>query len=215
MRSFLTVTTPAPDLALLTIAEMRAAAGVTGSGSDAALIAMEARCAAAIMTYCGIAVAGGYPPTLRRETLTETIYQLCNERLFLSRRHDIEITSIVEDAVTLVDADFLVEPEYGNLTKLCSDYPSWWSSRKVVVVYDAGFAIVPGDLKMAAMDFLRSTWIEQGRDPLVKSERVKVDNVDEVERQFWVGSIPGQSNEGAVPALVAGQLKRFLSPAIG
>ncbi|RWF66848.1 hypothetical protein [Mesorhizobium sp.] len=215
MKSFLTITTPANDLTLLTIEAMREAAGITGGGSDTSLRAMEARCAASIMSECGIAVGSGGAPTLRRETLTETFYQACGEQLILSRRHEISITSIVEDSVTLIDTDFIVDPESGLLNKLCSDCPSWWSARKVVVVYGAGFTTVPADLEEAAFDFFRSSWLEKSRDPLVKSERVKVENVDETERQFWVGSVPGQSSEGAVPDVVAGQLKRFRNIGLG
>lgn len=209
MRSFLTITVPADDLALLTIEEMRAAVGITDNASDDALDAMEALNAASIMSECNIAIGGGYPPTLRREMLSETIFDACGDTLPLSRRHDVVIGSIVEDGVTLLDADFMVDPESGRVTKLCSDYPTCWSARKVVILYDAGFEDVPADLKKVATDFLRASWQERDRDPLVKSERVKIEGVDETERQFWVGSVPGQSNEGAVPDIVAGQLTRF------
>ncbi|TIU02329.1 MAG: hypothetical protein E5W43_00875 [Mesorhizobium sp.] len=214
MRSFLTVTTPATDLTLLTIGEMREAAGVTGNSSDATLIRMAARNAASIMTHCDIAVGAGAPPTLRRETLTETIYQACGEQLMLSRRHEVAITSLVEDGVTLLDADFEIDPESALVTKLCSDLPTLWSARKVVVVYDAGFAVVPDDLRDAAMDFLRSSWLERGRDPLLKSERIRIPDVRDVERDYWVGGVPGQSSEGAVPDPVAGKLTRFLNPRV-
>ncbi|WP_189431103.1 hypothetical protein, partial [Mesorhizobium sp. M2D.F.Ca.ET.147.01.1.1] len=91
LRSFLTVTTPASDRTLLTIEEMRAAAGVTGGASDSDLQAMEAQNAASIMTECNIAVGAGAPPTLKKETLTETIYQAYGENLILSRRHEINV----------------------------------------------------------------------------------------------------------------------------
>ena len=45
--------------------------------------------------------------------------------------------------VTLLAADYMVDPESGLATKLCNDYPSWWSARKIVVVYAAGFATEP------------------------------------------------------------------------
>lgn len=214
MKSFLTITTPATGLSLLSIEEMREAAGVA-TGSDAALTAMEARCAASIMSECGIAIGSGGVPTLRRETLTETFYQACGEILILSRRHDVDIASIVEDTVTLVDSDFMVDAESGLLTRFCSDTPSWWSARKVVVVYEAGFDTVPADLKMAAMDFLRSSWLEKGRDPLVKSEETDIPGIMREKRDFWVGSVPGQTNEGAVPDVVSGQLMRFRQARIG
>lgn len=215
MRSLLTVATPATDLTLLSIEEMRAAVGITGPGQDAQLRAMEKRIAALITTECDIAVAPGTPPTLRREALVQTIYRACGEVLVLARRHDITISSIVEDGVTLLDTDFIVDPESGELNKLCDDYPTWWSAKKLTVEFSAGFATVPEDLKEAAIDFFRASWLEQSRDPLVKSERINIPDVREVERQYWVGSVPGQSSEGAVPAVVVGKLARFSNASHG
>jgi hypothetical protein len=215
MRSLLTVSSPAADLTLLSIEEMRTAAGITGTGSDTQLRAMEKFVAATIMTECDIAVAPGYPPTLRRESLVQTIYQACGEVLVLARRHDIVISSIVEDGVTLLDTDFIVDPETGELSKLCNDYPAWWSARKVVIEFAAGFETVPEDLKGAATEYFRASWIEKSRDPLVKMERINIPDVREVERQFWVGSVPGQSSEGAVPDVVVGKLARFSNASHG
>lgn len=82
-------------------------------------------------------------------------------------------------------------------------------SELATVVYAAGFSTVPDDLKQAAVDAFRAFYLEASRDPLVKSERVRVDDIDEVERQFWVGAIPGQAGEGPLPATVTGQLQRY------
>jgi hypothetical protein len=215
MRSILTVTSPAGDRTLLTIAEMREAAGVTVNTYDTQLQSIEKRITAAITTECNIAIGSGAPPTLRQETLTETFYQIYGEELVLSRRHEISVSSLVEDGVTLTDADIIVDPETGIMNKICNDYPTWWSARKIVVVYNAGFATVPDDLKMAAIEFMRTTWLGASRDPLVKSQRVRVYDVDETETQYWVGSVPGQSSESAVPDIVAGQLTRFRIAAVG
>ena len=53
------------------------------------------------------------------------------------------------------------------------------------------------------------------RDPALKSEVVDIPDVERTEKSWWVGSVPGQSNEGAVPDVVSGQLKRFRHLAIG
>lgn len=215
MRSVLTVTNPASDLALLTIAEMREAAGVTGSEQDVKLTALGQRIAASITSECNIAIGNGGEPTLRQETLTETFYLDWEAELILARRHNIAISSIVSDAVAVDGSDYLVDPESGILTRLSDDIPIGWDAQKIVVVYQAGFATVPGDLQQAAMDFFRSAWLEQGRDPLVKSERTDIPGIMERETAYWVGSVPGQSSEGAVPDIVAGQLKRFRNPGHG
>lgn len=207
----LTVTTAASDRTLLTTAEMRAAAGLaSGDGSqDAALQALEARVAACIMSECHIAVGIGANPTLRRETLTEVFYAVQSDQIVLSRRHEVAITSIVVDGTTLDTTDYVTEPESGFVYRLYEDVISGWCFTRATVVYAAGFSTVPDDLKQAAMDAFRAFYLEAGRDPLVKSERVRVDDIDEVERQFWVGAIPGQSSEGPLPATVTGQLQRY------
>lgn len=207
----LTVTTPATSLALLTEAERRTAAGVSDGSQDAELLALDLRVAASIMSECNIAIGAGSEPTLLRETLTETFYWPNRCDLVLSRRHNIAITSITvdTDAPLVAVTDYRVNPESGILTRTSSGYPFSWSGQAVVVVYQAGFATVPPELKQAATDFFRAAFNESGRDPFVKSESIEVVGIDTVRRDFWIGSVPGQSNESAVPDIVAGQLKRF------
>ncbi|PWJ93531.1 hypothetical protein C8D77_101210 [Mesorhizobium loti] len=214
MKSLLTITTPATDLTLLTLDEMRAATNVTGNGQDATLRSMERRVAAAIMSECGIAIGAGSPPTLHRETVTQTFRQDFGfydfpDALILARRHDVEIASLVEDTETVVDTDYLVDPESGLVSRLRIDQPTVWIARKIVVTYAAGFATIPEDLKQAATDFMRLLWFERKRDPSLKSEVVLIPDVRRVEQTYWVGSVPGQSTEGPVPDVVAGQLTRF------
>lgn len=215
MRSSLAITTAAANLALLSIEDMREAAGITGSGSDPVLTAMGLRLAAAVTTECNIAIGAGAPPTLLRETVTETFRDVGAPVLMLARRHEISITSVVVDGVTLDAADYEVDPESGILTRLSADEPIGWSARKVVVVYAAGFTTVPGDLAMTMMDFFRLAWLEKGRDPSVKGVEIDVPDVERIRTDYWVGSIPGQSSEGAVPDVVAGQLSRFRNMVIG
>lgn len=215
MQSVLTVTTPASNLVLLTLDQMRSAVGVTDSSLDAPLAKLEARIAAAIMSECNIATGAGGEPTLKQETLTQTFRFVDAEQIVLARRHGVTITSVVEDSVALSATDYVVDPEGGMITRLCSDMPTRWCALKVVIVYKAGFTTIPGDLKQAAMDFLSAAYRESSRDPFVKSEEIDIPDVERTKRDYWVGSIPGQSNEGAVPDIVAGQLKRFRNLAIG
>lgn len=215
----LIITTPAGDLSLLTQAERREAIGLAAGDvtQDTKLAALDLRVAAAIMADCNIAIGAGGEPTLLQETMTETFWGVDRRMLVLSRRHRVEIVSLVEDSVTLsADVSALVDTEAGILTRLCDDRPRYWRARKVVVSYKAGFLAnaIPADLKQAAMDFMRLAWAEKDRDPSLKSEVVDIPDVRRVERGFWVGSIPGQSNEGAVPDIVAGQLLRFRNAAI-
>ena len=215
MKHFLTITDEADDLQLLTIAEMRAAAGVSDDSEDASLTALGLRIAAAITSECNVAVGTGADPTLLQETLTETFYFVNGEILPLSRRFDITITSVVEDDITLDADEYMVDPETGFLTRLDDEgYPCRWRAQKIVVVYDAGFETVPGDLKQVALDSFRTFYMEATRDPLVKKLREDVPGVFEKETDYWVGAVPGQG-EGPIPAQSMGQLKRFRNGVVG
>ncbi|ODT22228.1 MAG: hypothetical protein ABS35_15365 [Kaistia sp. SCN 65-12] len=217
VRSQLVVDVPADNLALLSIEEMRAAAGVTGSARDAELRTFGLGIASAIMSELGIAVGrGASEPTLWQETLTETFFWVLADELLLTRRHEVEVISVVSSTGTLDPAEYDVDPEAGILTRLCGDRPIEWRSPRFAVTYKAGFAeAIPGDLKRAATEFFRLAWQSLARDPALKSEVVDVPDVLRTEKNWWVGSVPGQSGEGAVPASIAGKLQRYRNVAIG
>jgi hypothetical protein len=215
MLSTLAIATAANDRTLLTPEEMRAAVNVIGSAQDTALEDLQKRIAASITSECNIAIGSGAEPTLRREKLVQTIRRVDTEFLVLSRRHNVEIESVVVDGETLDEADIDVESEAGLLWRLREDVPCRWRGDKVVVTYFAGFDTVPDDLKLAASDFARFAWLESKRDPALRSERKNIFQVQETERTFWVGAVPGQGNEGAVPEVVSGQLKRFRNSMVG
>lgn len=215
MRSFLTVTSAADDLHLLTAAERRVAAGLvsTDTSQDTALAARSLAVAAGITSECGIATGSSADPTLKQETLTQTLYAVEVEQLILARRHNIEITSITEDGTALTeDTDFLVEPESGLVTRLSGDCPIRWCAQKIVVVYTAGFETIPGDLKQAASDYMRALTLELTRDPYVKAESVEVPGLESRRTELWTGTLPGDA--GGVPPMVAAQLTRFRNPIV-
>lgn len=213
----LAITTPATDLQLLTIEDMRAIAGITGAAQDAALTALGLSVAASIAAECNVVAGAGGVPTLLRETCTETLRNVDCRVLVLSRRHDVAITSITVDGTALETSEFEADPETGMVTRLSSDIPIRWFAQKVVVVYAAGFdgADLPGDLAMAASDFFRMSWQEGQRDPALKRFVEDIPGVLKTEKEWWVGSVPGQAREGAVPDVVSGQLKRFRNERIG
>jgi hypothetical protein len=196
----LVVTTPAPDYSLLSIAELRSAAGVSDGSKDTDLLALGLDVAAAIARHCRIVSAGASPVTLRKETLTETIRfrtgplllgntiqaRQVRERdcLLLSRRPIVSIASITQDD-TLLDPtqDYEIQSAAGLVLRLASDRIYTWVAEKIVVVYDAGWATVPGDLKRAAKMVVGSLWAAGTRDPNLK--RIQIDGVSV--REFWVG----------------------------
>jgi hypothetical protein len=155
LRSFLVITTPAADPALLTIAQMRVAAKLDPSdgSQDADLAARGLAVAAGIMAECRIAVGQGGDPTLLQETLTETFYSVEIDELMLARRHNVAITSITVDGTALTAGQWVLNSEAGILTFLLNDCPRRWCARKIVAVYQAGFATIPDDLVAVAIEY--------------------------------------------------------------
>lgn len=180
----ITITTPAPDLTLLSITEMRAAAGIIGSTQDPALQAMEARIADAIAVECNVAIGGANRPTLKRETVTETMRASRQQAIVLSRRHAVEVASVSVDGVDLASDEFEVDPESGQLFRLRDGMPVPWHGR-IVIVYDAGFTTVPSDLKAVAMDMFKSTWLEQSRDTTIRSTESDIPGVMREKIEFF------------------------------
>lgn len=209
------VITAATDLSLLTLAEMRAAVGQTNNNLDSDVKRVGSRVAGSITAACKIAADGATPPTLRLETVQDTFrlnkwwnrrdHGGPNERLILSRRPIVAINSVVEAGVTLTQGvDFEVRAAEGFLDRLFMDEPSHWARDKIVVNYDAGWAIVPDDLKRAAEDLMMIYWSEGSKDPLLRS--VNVPGV--LERQYWIGA----RTDPAIPQSVIDKLGPYINP---
>lgn len=215
MRSRLVITTAADDLQLLTIAELRQAAGVTGSDSDTQLYAMGLEIAAQIATECNIAVGSGGEPTLRKERLTETFWNVSTTQLVLSRRHRVSVISVDEDGVSIAGSDSDFDAESGIGSRFYSDRPGAWRSPKITVVYEAGFTLsqIPRDLKSVAMEMTKAAWASSKSSVAsgVKRQIVRVDDIDEVTTEYFEGTSSSSSGSAgsAVPESVAGKLARF------
>lgn len=185
MISQFSVTTPASDLSLLTIEELRAACGVTGTAEDAALTTLGLRLSTAIARACGVASDGVNPPTLLRETCTEVFRpKHGRETLVLSRRPVTSIASLVESGTALEPADYEIHAASGIVSRLCGDVQTFWScGGKITVVYVAGYQTAPSDLKLAASKLATALYAETARDPNLKREEVP----GVMTQEFWVG----------------------------
>ena len=106
-----------------------------------------------ICIACNVAIDGAKTPTLRRETVVETVDDVSGLRkIALSRRHAVVITSVTIDGETLAGSGYSVNTESGVLSRLGG---ALWSGT-VVVTYVAGFATVPADLFGIALDMARA-----------------------------------------------------------
>lgn len=179
----LTVTTPAEDRSLLTIAELRAACGVSDASKDAALATIGARVSAAIARLCRVSEDAPNPVTLRSEVLTE-VFRLKRgvEELILSRRPVTAIASVVADDVALDEDEYEVEAATGLLFFLVDDYRTMWTATKITVAYTAGWSTVPDDLKAAAAKLAADMYQTGTRDPNLK--RVDVEGIGT--KEYWV-----------------------------
>lgn len=209
--SILTVTTAATDLALLTLAELRAAVGISDGSKDPQLQTIGDRVAARLAAACRVPAAGTAPPTLRQETLTETFRQgyggLCPVELLLARRPVVSVTSVTEDDVAVAAGDYEILASAGSLRRLCDDAPTHWLAAKTVVVYVAGWATVPDGLKRAAEELARQYYFEGSRDPAARE--VEIPGV--IRRSYWVGS----ASEPDIPQSIMDALMPYKYPAIG
>lgn len=121
-----------------------------------------------------------------RETVTETFRLVYGTDetpppLVLTRRPVMSITSVTEDDVALVVADWeLRNGECGWLGRLDgADRPRKWTAAKVVVTYVAGWNLpdvtnrdLPEDIEAAIISAVTAAWFSRGRDPSVAKEYV-------------------------------------------
>lgn len=195
----LIITSPNTDRSLLTLAELRAAVGVTDSSKDAQLQALGNYTAAAITQACKVAKAGAVPPTLRLETVTESFkFKTQQDAIFLARKPVVEVTGVTEDSSSLTDTDWEVDGH--GLYRLTSSERAQWAMGQTTIVYSAGYATVPDDLKFAAIKFVQAEWAQGARDPLLK--RISREGVGE--REYWVEP----SKDSIIPGEVMDILER-------
>ncbi len=219
----LVVIEAAADPKLLTIEQMRAAAGLDDddTSQDAALTALNARISADIHDACRIAVASGHEPTLRQETLRETFRPSCITSarrrppapIILARRHEVEIVSIEAGGVTLAESDYELDNESGLIWRATDGQHQYWTGSPVTVTYKAGFAETPAVLANAALDMVRLRRSETERDPLVKKTVVDVDGVERLETEFWVTAGGSAQTLSTLPPVISASLRRFYNAA--
>lgn len=206
----LTVSTPAIDFTLLTASELRAAVGLADADTsmDTILATVGNRAANIIARECRVAQGGVARPTLKSETLAETVRLEINVKpLILSRRFVTAITSVVEDGVTLASTRYEVEGPAGLLWKLdAEDRRIPWPVSKIVVTYVAGFATVPDELKAAAAKLVADLYSSNGANGNLKRERIEGVS----EREYWVAP----TTDPAIPAEVSELLSSFMSHAV-
>lgn len=197
----LIIASPNTDRSLLTIAELRVAAGLqsTDGSQDAKLQTLGNYVAAAITQACSVAKAGVVPPTLRQETVTETFrFKSRQGGVFLARKPIVEVLSVNESGSAIAESDYEIDGQ--GVYRISGECRTCWACGEIIVEYTAGYAIVPDDLKWAASKFVQAELAQGARDPLLKS--VSIEGVST--REYWVDP----TKDSVVPGEVMDILER-------
>ena len=213
MRQSFSVVTPATSLLLLTIEQLRAAAGlaVGDTSRDDELTLTGIGISTDIAVTCGVFGDGVNQVTLLSEQVSETLWHFDRPcEVFLARRFVSAIAEVLEGGVALTTSDYTIDRETGMLYRVSSGRPWVWPQGELKITYTAGFSTAPADLQMAAVELARMRLSASSRDPLVKSESIEIPDVQTKRQDFWVGALPG-SDVGPVPKEILARLARYMS----
>ena len=200
-----TVTTAASNLSLLTVEELRAAAGVSDTGHDMALAELGQQLSTALARRCMIVDDGVHPPTLLSEGCTEVFRWNGCGPLSMARRPVTEIASVSINGAA-IDASGYELANGRNLHRLSGDALVSWPTAKITVVYTAGFLTVPPDLKLAASKLATALYKETARDPNLKREDIP--GIREVE--YWVAPTTDPLLSREISDLLAPYVERWI-----
>ena len=211
----LTVGTPATTKALVSLARVKRELGITTSGDDDVLADKIAEASAAIVAHCRVAADQRGRRTFAEEGCSvafDADEMMPFDReiapLILPWRIPvITIASVVENGVTLVPADYQLEPMAALIWRMSAGMRTNWVNSTVVVTYTAGWDLtgpeLPSDIAGATLSLVKASWFGRLRDPLIKSEDIP--GVGST--QWWVGSTGGDA--GSLPQDVVDSLAPY------
>lgn len=199
MNSIVTVTTPATEANLASLATVKSALGISGTSEDASLQKYIAQASAKCASYCD--------RVFGRETVSEKFrIDRLSEALVLSRHPVHVLTSITVDGVLLLATEYDFQKENGIVIRVgSSDQREVWCRSVAVVVYSAGYDLAsaaPPDLEEACIELVKHMRSAATRDPLAK--RIEVPGV--LTTDYWVG---GVGSNGALPPKVVSLLEPY------
>jgi hypothetical protein len=195
------VSAVAPDRRLVTQADVVAHLGVRIASTIPMLDTIIRQVSDLVSKECGVTRSGVSIPTLRQETIVETIrFSEDEASLILARRFVGAISSITENGTALDPAFYSVDKAAGLIQRLDSNGAEIdWSISPVVVTYTAGFSSVPEDLKLATIRAIHEQISASSRDPLLRSE-----SVDGISRfDYWVNGASASSTSSLSPGVLA------------
>lgn len=183
------VTQPAIDRAILTIEQLRIAAGLASddTSKDPELEALGLTLTDWLAAYSGMATDGVHPATFKRETIRQTNLSAAMQgSLILSRRPVLEISSATCNGNLLDSATYVLDGAAGLLWRLYGDYSTTsWGVGLYVTEYEAGYDTVPAFVSELIGDMVSYKWQAAGATPQVKRKEI----VDITVTDYWVDSV--------------------------
>lgn len=194
------------DFALLTIEELREAAGVTGDAQDAALIVLGDAVADIIGNQCRRRAAEGSRPTVMAQLLVETFHLASPvDSLVMSRWPVQEVSIVAEGNSVLAGTGYSVIGSSGVLRKATR---MQWGIGTVEVSYVGGFVDVPPAIKFAAKAMVRVLQTQEeavSRDTTIRS--ISREGIGAV--TYATGEAASSSSVTAVPQFIANLLAPY------
>lgn len=209
LRSILTVTSSSNTYDLTVLKTVKLELGIADKSKDEIIGIWIRQASGAIASYCNRVFA--------KETLQEEFWPERNHTvpgnlsaLQLTRWPVVSVTSVVENAVTLVDGtDFRIDYQTGQLTRLgSSGYPCSWHAWPIVVVYVAGYDLLqtlPVDIERAAISLVKKLYFSAKRDPSLRAQ--EIDGV--ISNTYWIAS---GAEAGMLPPDVTDMLDSYRVP---
>ena len=193
-----TVTAPAANQDLTTLAIAKDHLGITGSDSDVKIARWIVSASDAIARACLRVFAS--------ETISETLFLDQSLESIVLRRYPVtSIATVTLDGTVLDPAEYIVDPETGILIYLISGEKAKWVGSKVGITYVAGYnltTLTPPSLSQACLALVAHQNSSEGRDPMAK--RVEIPDVMTVD--YWVG---GSGAAGELPPEVVSLVQPY------
>jgi hypothetical protein len=199
--SSLTVVTAATDSRLVSLDDLKAELGITNNDKDDLLGDLLDQTSAAIESYLG--------RRLPVETVTEVMRDdeipYDDQPVWLRRYPVSSITSIVADGETLQVSEYDFDGDDGSVWHVDGDgdADAWGAIRKLTITYTAGYSTIPADIQRATLDFSKSKYYSQLRDPSMRSEEIP----GVIKQEFWVGQVGTEMN--GIPSIIASSLDTY------
>jgi hypothetical protein len=184
------------DLDILTIEELREAAGVSDDSQDAELTVLGRAIGEIIANHCNARAAEGSVPTLLAQALVETFrISVPAYSLVLARRPVGEISHVIAGGT--FTGEYVALKGHGVLRRPST---ALWSGT-VEVAYVGGFEVIPDALKYAAKALLQGIQTAQSAAEISSALRsVSAEGVGTV--QFNTGSSSDTSQRPLVPLFI-------------